>query len=157
MFDLRQPSPGVYRLYGRVKGEVRKDLSQHTPPGLLLPVPRSTQQATAATCCHRRPSKFTCRSGSVSWGSRLLPPGSWCMQGFVCVLQESLFHPILWKFYNQIPLTFKVRFPRDSQSLCQIPRSGSLMWGLEPSQKCENFSGINILQFVGCPPGGYGI
>ena len=33
-------------------------------------------------------------------------------------------------------------------SLCQIPRLGSLMWGLEPSQKCENFSGNIILHYV---------
>ena len=31
-FELRQPSPGVYRLYGTVKGTVQKNLSQHTPP-----------------------------------------------------------------------------------------------------------------------------
>ena len=51
------------------------------------------------------------------------------------------------EFYNEIPLTFKVRFLRDSESLCQIPRLGSLIWGLEPSQKCENFSGIIILHY----------
>ena len=28
--------------------------------------------------------------------------------------QESLFPPVLWKFYDQTPLTFQVRFPRDS-------------------------------------------
>ena len=31
------------------------------------------------------------------------------------------------------------------------------MWGLEPSQWCENFFGIIFLQSVGHPPGGYGI
>ena len=30
--------------------------------------------------------------------------------------------PVLWKFCNEILLTFKVRFPWDSQSLHQIPR-----------------------------------
>ena len=35
---------------------------------------------------------------------------------------ESLFPPVLWKFYNQIPLAFKVRFPGDSQPCCQNPR-----------------------------------
>ena len=35
---------------------------------------------------------------------------------------------------NQIPLAFKVGFPGDSQSPGRIPRLGSLMWGLEPSQ-----------------------
>ena len=51
------------------------------------------------------------------------------MQGFVCALQDcSLFPPGLWKSCNQIPLAFKVRFPRDSQSLCHIPKLGILTW-----------------------------
>ena len=50
-------------------------------------------------------------------GSLLLSPGSWCTQGFVCALQESV-SPVLWKFCNQIPLAFKVKFPGASQSLC---------------------------------------
>ena len=36
--------------------------------------------------------------------------------------------PVLWKFSNQILLTFKVRFPGDSQSLCWVPRLESLLW-----------------------------
>ena len=65
--------------------------------------------------------------------------------------------PVLWKSYDQIPLAFKVRFPGDSQFFCQVPRLGSLTWGSEPSQQWENFFGIIVLQFVGHPPGGYGI
>ena len=34
--------------------------------------------------------------------------------------------PVLWKICNQIPLPSKVKFPGDSQSLCQIPRLGNL-------------------------------
>ena len=34
------------------------------------------------------------KSGSVSCGSLLLSPGSWCTQGFVCALQESV-SPVL--------------------------------------------------------------
>ena len=33
-------------------------------------------------------------------GSLLFSPGSWCMQNFVCALQESPFPPVLWMFYN---------------------------------------------------------
>ena len=77
-------------------------------------------------------------------GSLLLSPESWCTQGFACVIQESLFPPVLWKFCNQIPLTFK---SGDSQSLCQIPRLGNLMCILEPSQQCENFFGIIFSSF----------
>ena len=39
----------------------------------------------------------------------LLSPGSWCTQGFVCALQESV-SAVLWKFCNQIPLASKVKF-----------------------------------------------
>lgn len=52
-------------------------------------------------------------------GSLLLSSGS-CSAGFLCILQESV-SLVLWKFYNQIPLAFKVKFPGCSQFLCQIP------------------------------------
>ena len=104
------------------------------------------------------------------------------MQNFVCALQDwSLFppvlwgtpfswvlvhtrfclcppgvsvSPVLWKFRDQIQLTFIFKFPRGSQSLCQIRRLGSLTWGSEYSQQCENFFGIIILQSVCHPSGG---
>ena len=66
------------------------------------------------------------------------------------VLSKTLISPVPWKFCNQIPLAFKVKFPRGSQSLCQIPRLGNLLWALEHLQQCENFFGIIVLQFVGC-------
>ena len=75
-------------------------------------------------------------------GSLLLSSGSWCPQDFVCAFQDwSMFCPVLWNSCNQIPLAFKVRFPGGFQSLCQIPRLGSLRWGSEPShsQQWENF------------------
>ena len=56
-----------------------------------------------------------------------------------------------------MPLAFQVIFPRDSQSLGLIPRLGSLMWGLEPSQQWENFFDIIVPQFVGGQPGEYRI
>ena len=68
---------------------------------------------------------------------------------FSCALQHSVF-PVLWKFCNQIPLAFIVKFPGGSQSLCQIHRLGNLLWALKLLQQCENFFGIIVLQFVGC-------
>ena len=65
-------------------------------------------------------------------GTLLLCPGSWCSHAFVCALQESV-SPVLWKFYNQIPLAPKVKLPGGSQSLCQISRLGHLFWVLELS------------------------
>ena len=65
-------------------------------------------------------------------GSLLLSPRSWCTKVFVCALQESV-SAVLWKFSNQIPLASKVKFPGGSQSLCQIPRLGNLLWVIELS------------------------
>ena len=64
--------------------------------------------------------------------SLLLSPGSWCTQGFVCALQEPV-SPVLRKFCNQIPPASKVKFSGGSQSLCQIPRLGNLLWVLKLS------------------------
>ena len=90
-------------------------------------------------------------------GSLLLSSGSWSLQKFFSSLWDwSL--TIVWEFYNQMLLARKVRFPGDSQSLCRIPRLGSLTWGSQSSQHCENFFGITVLQSVGHPPiGRYGI
>ena len=38
---------------------------------------------------------------------------------------------VLWKFCNQILLTFKVKFPWDTQFFCWISRLGNLLWVLE--------------------------
>ena len=79
-------------------------------------------------------------------GTLLLSPGSCCTQGFICVLQESV-SPVLWKFCNQILLASKVKFPWGSQSLCQIPRLGNILWALELSPQCKNFFDIIVPQF----------
>ena len=86
------------------------------------------------------------------WGNRsfLRGPGAYKV---LSVPSKSLF-PILRKFCNHILLTFKVRLPRDTQSLHQIPRLGSLLWGLEILQQYDNFFGITVLQHVHCPSGG---
>ena len=66
------------------------------------------------------------------------------------VPSQSLFsQTFLWKFCNQIPLAFKVKFPGGSQYLCWILRLGNLLWALELLQQCENFFGLTLLQFCG--------
>ena len=82
-------------------------------------------------------------------GSLLLFPGSWCEQGFVCALQESV-SPALWEFCNQIPLAFKVKFPGGSLFLCHIPQVGNSVVVLKLLQQCENFFATVVLQSVGC-------
>ena len=78
-------------------------------------------------------------------------PFSWVLvhPRFCCVLQGSA-SSVLWKLCDQIPLAFKVKFSGGSQSLCRIPRLGSLLWALEVLQHFDNFIGIIVLQFVGC-------
>ena len=93
--------------------------------GPVLAVPLSLPQSTADPFLCRRPSNPHSRLVQS-----LVPiPLSWCAQGFVCAFQDSLFLLALWKFYNQIQLSFEVKFPRDSQSLCCIPNLWSLIWG----------------------------
>ena len=79
--------------------------------------------------------------------------GSWCAQSFACVLQVSV-SPVLWKFYNQNTMAFKVKFPGGFSALCQIPGLGNLLWSVELSQQCKHFFCIIVLQFVGCLFGG---
>ena len=55
--------------------------------------------------------------GQSLLGTLLLSPISWCTQGSVCALQESV-SPVLWQFCNQIPLASKVKFPG---VLCPLP------------------------------------
>ena len=89
---------------------------------------------------------FTGKSGSVSCG--VTAPFSWVLvHTRFCALQESV-SQVLWKFYNQIPLAFKVKFSGSSQSLCWIPRLGNLLCTLELSEQWENFFGIIVLQIV---------
>ena len=119
-------------------------------PRLLYSVHPTTQQATIDPCLHHRLLRHSQASLAQSLvGSLLLSPGSWYAQGFVCALEESV-SPVLWKFCNQIPLAFKVKFSGCSQPLCQITRLGNLLWALELSQQCRNFSGIIVCQFEGC-------
>ena len=81
------------RINGRVMVASSKRTYANTPylALWLLPVPLSPWQATADPCLHRRPLSTAGISGSVScWGRMLVSLSSWCAQGLVCALQESL-------------------------------------------------------------------
>ena len=68
-------------------------------------------------------------------GLLLLSPGA---HKALFVPSQSLFsQTFLWKFCNQIPLAFKVKFPGGSQYLCWILRLGNLLWALELLQQHE--------------------
>ena len=132
---------------------LQKDLCQHSPqpPTVVFRAPDPM-----AGHCQPTPPPETpgCSQASLAQslvGSLLLSPWSWCT-GFICALQESV-SPVLWEFYNQIPLASKVKFPGGSQSLCQIPRLGNLLWALELLQQCENFFLGTYIIIVIYPPG----
>ena len=144
-------------VHGLVNGDLQEGLHQR---GLCKTA--SSPPIPVVSPCWPTPPQETLQHVQVVLvqppvGFLLLSSESWCIQGFVCALQD--WGPCFsqWKSCSQILLAFKVRFPGDSQTLYQVPRLRSLVWGSEPSQQWENFFGIIVLQFVSHPPGGYGI
>ena len=85
---------------------------------------------------------------SLLWDhcSFLLSPGA----HKVLFVPSKNVNPQSCKFYNQIPLTSKVKVLGSSQALFQIPRLGNLLCVLALSQQCQNLFGIIVLWFVGC-------
>ena len=88
---------------------------------------------------HRRPTPLPETSGhsQASLGQSLVGHCSFLLgpsaHRVLFVPFKSLFPLVLCKLCNQIPLASKVKFPGGSQSLCQIPRLGNLLWVLELS------------------------
>ena len=52
----------------------------------------------------------------------------------------------MWKFCNQIPLAFKIKFPGASQSLCWIPQAGKSVVGP------RTFTTVRELLWYTCSP-----
>ena len=99
---------------------------------LLYSVPLSGGRPLLSHASSRESWTLTGKPGSVSCG--ITAPFSWvlvCTRVCLCLLRVCF--PVLWKFYNQIPLASKVKFSGSAQSLCQIPRLGNLLWVLELS------------------------
>ena len=86
-------------------------------------------------------------------GSLPLSPGSWCAQGFICALVESV-SLALWKFCDQILRASKTKQPAGCQTLFPIARQEKLLCVLELSTQCKNLFDIIVLQFVGHLLGG---
>ena len=117
---------------------------------LLQKVPYMRCPTQCPWCCSRPPPThastgdswiLTGKSGSVSCG--VTPPFSWVLvHRRFCLCPPRFVSPVLCKFCNQILLASKNKFPVGSQSLCQIPKLGSVLWGLEFLQQYENFFGV---------------
>ena len=140
LLGLMWPSPGVCSLYGRATGSmvrVKATSSKRTYantlclPGLLLPAPLTPQQATVdPLLCSRSPNTHRQIWLNLLWGHCSFLLGS-SIHKILFVLSNSLCFPqSCGSCINQILMTFKIRFPGDSQSLCWIASLGSLMKGL---------------------------
>ena len=140
--------PFVCRRWNYCRGNgdlLQKDLCRHaTPPRAVavgVPGPVSTQVSAEDS----RNSQASLAQSLLSHCSFLWVLGHTRL--CLCPPRVSV-SPVLWKFYNWIPLAFK--FHGCSQSICQTASFGNLFWALELLQQCENFFGIIVLQFVGC-------
>ena len=104
--------------------------------GVLYSVFLTSRQATVnARLCQRFLDTHR-KSGSVSCG--VTAPFSWV---------QVHISSVLWKFCNQIALAFKVKFPGGSESLCQIPRLGNLLF-VNP----RTFATVQELLWYNCSP-----
>ena len=107
------------------------------------------------------PPILACRSGKSLVGVTIPFPWVLMCTGFcLCPpIVESLFPPVLWKSCSSISLAFKVRLSGDSESLYQIPRLGSQIWGSKPSQLLwlRELLWYYYFPVCGLPPSGYGI
>ena len=77
-------------------------------PGLWQSVPLILRQATVGPHLHWKLPDTHSKSGSVSCGGHcffLLGPGS-----HILLCPPRVCFPVLWKFSNQVPLAFKVKF-----------------------------------------------
>ena len=134
LFDLRPNYGGG--------NEDNGDLLQKVP--LPHSVPRDCSRPLPAHVSAGDSWTLTGKSGSVSCG--VTTPFSWVLvHTRFCLCPPESVSPVLCKLCNQISLTSKVKYPEGSQSFCQIPRLGSLLWVLELSQQCENLFGIIVL------------
>ena len=119
-------------------------------PRLLLPVPHPCGKPLPT---HSSTGDLPTLAGILVQSpveSLLLSSESWCAQVLFVLSKTGVSaSPSPVEVFNKILLAFKVRFPGDSQSLCQVPRLGSLTWSSEASQQWDNFFGIIALQFVG--------
>ena len=113
------------------------------PPekGMLMNTPKSfasnvllPEQATFIPGFPRGPPGTTVSFDPDSYGAFALPWDPVHVKVCVHLLRMgSPFSPVPWSSCAQTPLAFNARCSGGSFSQCQIPTSGSLMWGSELS------------------------
>ena len=119
-------------------------------PGLLYSVPLTPRQATVSPhLCWRLLDTHRQVWLSLFWGhcSFFLSPGA---HKVLFVPSQSLFPQSCGSSIIKTHWPSKSNSLGGSQSLCQIPGLGNLLWSLELPQQCKHFFCIIVLQFVGC-------
>ena len=112
----------------------------HFPPHL---VPPTLQQATTDPHLRWRHLDTQGNSGSVLlWGSLLHSLGSWCTQGFVCVLQESVSQvlcKVWWLCFGLMVTYFKRAYaiPRSTAPRAPAPAAG-YCWPIPPQETLKH-------------------
>ena len=101
-------------------------------PSFPLPSPEDAPQPTG-------------RPGSASCGVTAPPCVPGCTRHCVHLPKVTcLFPPVLWSSFYKAPLACQVNSSGGSSFWCQIPRVGSLLWGLKLSFLFENFCDVII-------------
>ena len=112
--------------------------------GQLFPVSLSPQRGTAD------PLTLAGRSGSVSCRGHCSYPLGVGVHKILCVLFNSgVSAPVPPKSSIKSLWPWKSDSLGTLESLCQIPRQRSLLWGSEPSQQEESFFSFIVPQFWG--------
>ena len=117
-----------------------------------------TQRALAGHCLPTPPLKTPGHSQASlaqSLVGLLLLSSGFLVHTRFCVYPPRICFPSPVQVLSSNPTGLQSQIPWDSQSVCQIPRLGTLLWTLELSQQCKNFFGIIVLQFVVCLLGGF--
>ena len=133
---------GLRPNYGRGNegnGNLQQDLCMHCCSHTVNSFVHTLQQSLSTHASARLLDTHRQVWLCLLWGQCffLLAPG--IHKVLFYALQGSV-SPVLWKFCNQISLAFKVKFPGGSQSFCQTPRLGNLLWVL-----LWEFIGITVM------------
>ena len=111
------------------------------------------QTCISPSLTHSSARKPWASLGQSLVGSLLLSPVSWCTQGSVCALQESM-SPVLWKFWKLYGRVIGILLQEDifhtqvcctqSSYLCSSPLLTCTSTGDTQTQFCISLCGVSV-------------
>ena len=143
-------------------------LSKWQPPGELMPMSTPCYFCHQCPCPHSEPQPPPATSGDTPKAASRSGSGFYEVTTFslgpsahetLCVPSKfgHSISPSLVEFQQSSHAGHQFQMLWDSSFRWQTCSLGSLTWGLELSHLWENICDIIIFQFVGSPPGLYGI